>query len=234
MRCTLVPMSGVGSPVDPAPTPEHVAFASRLSGDWVHLGGFSGQVFHVHTAPALVQCQFLQGNSQDGPATGGRGGGARAGRAGSASACTGCAAQLRHACHLELCDASEVHCLLAPTAHVGSLEMAHKPHRWPRGLEGGCQASAYPDTPLAPFGVPLVATAVASLCSPRRGRHTLWTPDCVDAMARPWLHGMDATVGLAWRSRPVGTLVSGRHVVISPLVVDTEVANCGRQQLTFG
>ena len=112
--------------------------------------------------------------------------------------------------------------------------MAHKPHRWPRGLEGGCQASAYPDTPLAPFGVPLVATAVASLCSPRRGRHTLWTPDCVDAMARPWLHGMDATVGLAWRSRPVGTLVSGRQVVISPLVVDTEVANCGRQQLTFG
>ena len=155
-------------------------------------------------------------------------------RAGSASACTGCAAQLRHACHLELCDASEVHCLLAPTAHVGSLEMAHKPHRWPRGLEGGCQASAYPDTPLAPFGVPLVATAVASLCSPRWGRHTLWTPDCGDAMARPWPHAMDATVGLAWRSRPVGTLVSGRHVVISPLVVDTEVANCGRQQLTFG
>ena len=101
--------------------------------------------------------------------------------------------------------------------------MAHKPHRWPRGLEGGCQASAYPDTPLAPFGVPLVATAVASLCSPRWGRHTLWTPDCVDAMARPWLHGMDATVGLAWRSRPVGTLVSGRNVMISPLVVDTEV-----------
>ena len=62
----------------------------------------------------------------------------------------------------------------------------------------------------------------------------MWTPDCVDAMARPWPHAMDATVGLAWRSRPVGTLVSGRHVVISPLVVDTEVANCGRQQLTFG
>ena len=62
----------------------------------------------------------------------------------------------------------------------------------------------------------------------------MWTPDCVDAMARPLLHAMDATVGLAWRSRPVGTLVSGRHVVISPLVVDTEVANCGRQQLTFG
>ena len=82
MRCTLVPMSGVGSPVDPAPTPEHVAFASRLSGDWVHLGGFSGQVFHVHTAPALVQCQFLQGNSQDGPATGGRAGGRGEGRAG--------------------------------------------------------------------------------------------------------------------------------------------------------
>ena len=50
----------------------------------------------------------------------------------------------------------------------------------------------------------------------------------------PTPQNMFATVGLAWRSRPVGTLVSGRHVVISPLVVDTEVANCGRQQLTFG
>ena len=37
MRCTLVPMSGVGSLVDPAPTPEHVAFASRLGGIHVHL-----------------------------------------------------------------------------------------------------------------------------------------------------------------------------------------------------
>ena len=238
MRCTLVPMSGVGSPVDPAPTPEHVAFASRLSGNWVHLVTFTPpQLRYVTFTPPQLSssANFCKGTARTGPPpAGGRGGGARAGRAGSASACTGCAAQLRHACHLELCDASEVHCLLAPTAHVGSLEMAHKPHRWPRGLEGGCQASAYPDTPLAPFGVPLVATAVASLCSPRWGRHTLWTPDCVDAMARPWPHAMDATVGLAWRSRPVGTLVSGRHVVISPLVVDTEVANCGRQQLTFG
>ena len=69
-----------------------------------------------YVAPALVQCQFLQGNSQDGPATGGRAGRrGEGGAAGNASACTGCAAQLRHACHLELCDASEVHCLLAPT-----------------------------------------------------------------------------------------------------------------------
>ena len=238
MRCTLVPMSGVGSPVDPAPTPEHVAFASRLSGNWVHLVRFTPpQLRYVTFTPPQLSssANSCKGTARTGPPpAGGRGGGARAGRAGRAGACTGCAAQLRHACHLELCDASEVHCLLAPTAHVGSLEMAHKPHRWPRGLEGGCQASAYPDTPLAPFGVPLVATAVASLCSPRWGRHTLWTPDCVDAMARPWPHAMDATVGLAWRSRPVGTLVSGRHVVISPLVVDTEVANCGRQQLTFG
>ena len=227
MRCTLVPMSGVGSPVDPAPTPKHVAFASRLSGNWVHLVRFTPpQLRYVTFTPPQLSssANSCKGTARTGPPpAGGRGGGARAGRAGSASACTGCAAQLRHACHLELCDASEVHCLLAPTAHVGSLEMAHKPHRWPRGLEGGCQASAYPDTPLAPFGVPLVATAVASLCSPRWGRHTLWTPDCVDAMARPWLHGMDATVGLAWRSRPVGTLVSGRNVMISPLVVDTEV-----------
>ena len=183
MRCTLVPMSGVGSPVDPAPTPKHVAFASRLSGNWVHLVRFTPpQLRYVTFTPPQLSssANSCKGTARTGPPpAGGRGGGARAGRAGSASACTGCAAQLRHACHLELCDASEVHCLLAPTAHVGSLEMAHKPHRWPRGLEGGCQASAYPDTPLAPFGVPLVATAVASLCSPHWGRHTLWTPDTV-------------------------------------------------------
>ena len=185
MRCTLVPMSGVGSPVDPAPTPKHVAFASRLSGNWVHLVRFTPpQLRYVTFTPPQLSssANSCKGTARTGPPpAGGRGGGARAGRAGSASACTGCAAQLRHACHLELCDASEVHCLLAPTAHVGSLEMAHKPHRWPRGLEGGCQASASPDTPLAPFGVPLVATAVASFVRhdgvvTHCGRPTVWTP----------------------------------------------------------
>ena len=40
----------------------------------------------IHAAPALVQCQFLQGNSQDGPATGGRAGG-RGGEGGAGWQC---------------------------------------------------------------------------------------------------------------------------------------------------
>ena len=60
MRCTLVPMSGVGSPVDPAPTPEHVAFASRLSGNWVHLVRFTPpQLRYVTFVISICYFQLL-------------------------------------------------------------------------------------------------------------------------------------------------------------------------------
>ena len=118
MRCTLVPMSGVGSPVDPAPTPKHVAFASRLSGNWVHLVRFTPpQLRYVTFTPPQLSssANSCKGTARTGPPpVGGRGGGARAGRL-AMRAPVQAVLLLRHACHFELCDAPEVHCLLAPT-----------------------------------------------------------------------------------------------------------------------
>ena len=77
MRCTLVPMSGVGSPVDPAPTPEHVAFASRLSGNWVHLVTFTPpQLRYVTFTPPQLSssASSCKGTARTGPPPAGGGG----------------------------------------------------------------------------------------------------------------------------------------------------------------
>ena len=85
MWCTLVPMSGVGSPVDPAPTPKHVAFASRLSGNWVHLVRFTPpQLRYVTFTPPQLSssANSCKGTARTGPPPAGGRGGRGEGRAG--------------------------------------------------------------------------------------------------------------------------------------------------------
>ena len=121
---------------------------------------------------------------------------------------------------------------------------AHCPCRLARDGSQASQVATRPRRWLSSLGLPRHASSTLWRTA---GRHsgrlfvfaTMGSSHIVDARlcgrhgaALASHHGRHCGARLAFS--PGRHPLSGRHVVISPLVVDTEVANCGRQQLTFG